>query len=245
MKIGIYAVIVVKQKRLLRHHGKTDAEAHLQRCITINFVVKQATIIKLAENVMPKFISSKEHLLLLQDVVLLEVHIPGIINNIMKYKFLAIIILSSLGVYYSYPEKQNSGIKITSIEVYKSKHKMYLYSNNNVVHTYSISLGGNPIGKKTKEGDQKTPEGKYIIDAKNDKSSFYKNLGISYPNASDKANHYTGGLIKIHGLRNGFGWVGKFHRLYDWTNGCIALTNQEMKTLYNTIEIGTPIYIYP
>jgi murein L,D-transpeptidase YafK len=162
-----------------------------------------------------------------------------------KYILFTILLIISLSVYYFYPINKIGENKITSIEVYKSKHKMYLYSNNIVVHTYSISLGGNPIGKKTKEGDQKTPEGKYIIDAKNDKSSCFKNLGISYPNASDKANHYTGGLIKIHGLRNGFGWVGKLHLLYDWTNGCIAVTNDEMEMLYNNVNIGTPIYIYP
>ena len=163
----------------------------------------------------------------------------------MKYKFLAIIILSSNGVYYFYPEKENSGVKITSIEVYKSMRKMYLFSANIAVHSYSISLGGCPIGKKTREGDKKTPEGNYVIVSKNDKSGYYKNLGIKYPNASDEASNFTGGSIKIHGLKNGFGWVGKFHRFYDWTNGCIALTNEEMETLYNTIEIGTPIYIYP
>ena len=81
MKIGIYVIIVVKQKRLLRLLGKVDVEVHRQRRITINFVVKREAIIKPAENVMPKFISSKGLLPVHQDVVLLEVLILGIINN--------------------------------------------------------------------------------------------------------------------------------------------------------------------
>lgn len=83
------------------------------------------------------------------------------------------------------------------------------------------------------------------LTVKNAFSSCYKNLGVNYPNTSDKEKHYTGGLIKIHGLKNGFGWVGKFHRFYDWTDGCIAVTNQEMEELYNNTEIGTTLTIYP
>jgi murein L,D-transpeptidase YafK len=67
----------------------------------------------------------------------------------------------------------------------------------------------------------------------------------SYPNTSDRANGYTGGLIKIHGLKNGFGFVGKFHRFYDWTDGCIAVTNLEMEELFQNVTIGTKLIIYP
>jgi murein L,D-transpeptidase YafK len=162
----------------------------------------------------------------------------------MKKKILILLIIS-IGIYYFYPTKEIDTSKITSIEVYKSKRRMYLYSNKVMVNSYKISLGGNPIGKKMKEGDEKTPEGIYKIDGKNAHSSCYKNLGVSYPNASDKVNNYTGGLIKIHGLKNNFGWVGKFHRFYDWTDGCIAVTNDEMEDLYNSIDIGTSIQIYP
>jgi len=162
----------------------------------------------------------------------------------MKRKYLFItIILVSLVVYYFYPEKKIGEAKITLIEVNKSQRKMILYSNSEIITTYSISLGFNPEGRKTAEGDGKTPEGTYTIYAKNDKSICYKNLGISYPNEEDKKNHYTGGDIKIHGLRNGFGLVGKFHRLYDWTNGCIGITDAEMEDLYNHIDVGTKIII--
>lgn len=155
------------------------------------------------------------------------------------------ILIIALGVYYFYPTKDCSSFKITTIEVYKSKRKMLLYSKNEVIQEYSISLGFQPIGKKMKEGDGKTPEGVYKIDAKNANSSCYKNLGVSYPNASDRANGYTGGLIKIHGLKNGFGFIGKFHRFYDWTDGCIAVTDLEMEELFQNVSIGTTLIIYP
>ena len=161
-----------------------------------------------------------------------------------KYFFVAIILIP-LFIYYFYPEKKIGNAKITLIEVFKSKRKMLLYANEKVVTSYTISLGSNPIGYKTTEGDGKTPEGIYTIEAKNDKSICYKNLGIAYPNASDRKNNYTGGAIKIHGLRNGFGLIGKFHRFYDWTDGCIAVTDSEMEDLYNNITIGTKIHIFP
>ena len=162
----------------------------------------------------------------------------------MKKKLLILIIIS-IGIYYFYPTKKLGNHEITKIEVYKHKRKLIVYAGSTTVNKYTISLGFQPKGKKMKEGDEKTPEGNYYIDAKNDKSSCYKNLGVSYPNASDRANNYTGGLIKIHGILNGFGWVGKFHRFYDWTNGCMAVTNQEMEELYRHVPVGTPLIIYP
>ena len=162
----------------------------------------------------------------------------------MKKKLLFLLIIS-IGIYYFYPTKKLGNHEITKIEVYKHKRKMIVYAGSKAVNEYTISLGFHPKGKKMKEGDEKTPEGNYYIDAKNDKSSCYKNLGVSYPNASDRANNYTGGLIKIHGLKNGFGWVGKFHRFYDWTDGCMAVTNQEMEELYRHVPVGTPLIIYP
>jgi murein L,D-transpeptidase YafK len=162
----------------------------------------------------------------------------------MKKKLLILLIIS-IGIYYFYPTKKLGNHEITKIEVYKHKRKLIVYAGSKAVNEYTISLGFQPKGKKMKEGDGKTPEGNYKIDGKNAYSSCYKNLGVSYPNASDKANNYTGGLIKIHGLKNGFGFIGKFHRFYDWTDGCIAVTNQEMEELYQNVAIGTTLIIYP
>ena len=114
--------------------------------------------------------------------------------------------------------------------------------------TYKVAIGKDRTGRKEFEGDMKTPEGSYTIINKNARSEFHKNLGISYPNQQDiiqaqRIGKAAGGDIKIHGLKNGQGYVGKFHRWIDWTNGCIALTNDEMDQLYDHTPVGTLIEI--
>jgi murein L,D-transpeptidase YafK len=154
-------------------------------------------------------------------------------------------------VYYFYPENAlPSDTRINKLVVYKSERQLLAYSNGQLIIKYKISLGKQPVGKKEIEGDNKTPEGNYTINDKNANSDFHKNLGILYPNKEDKANakrigKEAGSDIKIHGLHNKLGFIGKFHRWYDWTSGCIALTNDEIDELYKTVKIGTPIEIYP
>lgn len=161
------------------------------------------------------------------------------------------LFLISLVVYYFYPEQQlQSHIKIDWLAVCKSKRELTAYSNGQPIKAYKVSLGKNPIGDKEFEGDKKTPEGIYFINAKNPASGYHKNLGISYPDkldieTSEKRGKPAGGDIKIHGLRNGLGFIGKFHRWYDWTEGCIALTDQEIDELYNAVDVGTKIEIKP
>ncbi len=170
-------------------------------------------------------------------------------SKIIRYTLLLLLI--ALVIYYFYPEqKLPQNIKIDSIIVYKSKRELIAYSNGQAIKTYTISLGRNPIGDKEFEGDKKTPEGIYFINAKNPNSGYYKNLGISYPNKEDievskKLGRSTGGDVKIHGLKNGQGFIGKFQRWYDWTAGCIALTNEEVEELYCTVDVGTKIEIKP
>jgi murein L,D-transpeptidase YafK len=163
------------------------------------------------------------------------------------------IFLTLVGVliYYFYPEtKLSDDIRIDNIVVYKSKREMQVFSNGELLKTYKISLGRQPIGHKEFEGDKKTPEGIYFINDKNPNSSYHKNLGISYPNKDDLENakqlgKSAGGDIKIHGIRNGIGLIGKFHRCFDWTLGCIAVTDREIDELYNAVEVGTSIEIKP
>lgn len=168
-------------------------------------------------------------------------------KKIVKY-ILLLILLGLLGFYF-WPEKKLDTTKpIDKILVIKHERKLEVYSNGQKLKTYKIALGREPIGAKEFEGDKKTPEGIYIINDKNPNSSYHLNLGISYPNESDlkhaeKLGKPTGGLIKIHGLRNGIGLIGKFHRFFDWTLGCIAVTNREIKELYNNVPIGTEIEI--
>ncbi|WP_245945945.1 L,D-transpeptidase family protein [Flavobacterium magnum] len=132
--------------------------------------------------------------------------------------------------------------------MYKSKRQLQAYSDGNLIKTYTIALGKNPVGHKVSEGDMKTPEGLYTINAKNPNSAYHKNLGISYPDDSDRAaaarlGKPPGGDIKIHGLRNGRGYIGRFHRWTDWTHGCIAVTDDEIDELYDAVAVGTPITI--
>lgn len=164
---------------------------------------------------------------------------------------LLLIIPISFLLYYFYPEsKLPKGKIIDRIEVYKSKRKMRVYSGNVLLKTYRIALGKNPVGHKEFEGDCKTPEGIYTIDGKNPNSAFHKNLGVSYPNEKDIEHAMTlgksaGGDIKIHGLRNGYGYRAKFHRWKDWTAGCIAVTDNEIDELYEAVQLGAEIEIFP
>ena len=171
------------------------------------------------------------------------------IRKILLLSFLISFI--GLTVYYFYPEdKLPTDIKIDSIVVYKSERHLLAYASGRLVKTYDISLGRQPVGAKEFEGDKKTPEGIYFINDKNPNSGYHKNLGISYPDKDniEKAKRIgkaPGGEVKIHGLRNRAGFIGKFQRWHDWTLGCIALTDKEIDELYNAVEIGTKIEIKP
>ena len=132
----------------------------------------------------------------------------------------------------------------------KSEAKLYLKKNGKVFKKYHVSFGANPKGHKQQEGDERTPEGKYILDYKNKKSSFYKAIHISYPNANDKKRAKKrwispGGQIMIHGQKNGFGWFSFIVQRFNWTDGCIALSNCDMYEVWNSIDVGTPIEIKP
>jgi murein L,D-transpeptidase YafK len=149
------------------------------------------------------------------------------------------------------------------IVVKKAQRKLYLYSGEKLVRTYRIGLGLSPVGDKVREGDRRTPEGDFYIFTKNDKSAYYLSLGLSYPNAShaqrglrdglitkaqydlimdalrdSKAppqNTKLGGDIYIHG--NGAGT--------DWTWGCVALDDQDIRELFGAVTVGTPVTIRP
>jgi murein L,D-transpeptidase YafK len=119
-----------------------------------------------------------------------------------------------------------------------------------VIKAYSIALGRNPVGPKTRQGDGKTPEGIYSISGRNPASAFYRALRISYPNPADRAHAKKlgvapGGDIMIHGLPNGQGHIGKAHRLTDWTEGCIAVTDAEIEEIWRLVPDGTKVKINP
>ncbi|GAB3533104.1 hypothetical protein GCM10027443_17940 [Pontibacter brevis] len=165
--------------------------------------------------------------------------------------FITVAAFIATSVYYFYPEqKLPAGTTIDKLVVVKSERQLIAYSDGQLIKTYSVALGRIPEGDKEYEGDKKTPEGIYIINDKNPNSAYHKNLGVSYPNADDISHAKSfgkspGGDIKIHGLRNGTGFISKFHRWFDWTQGCVAVTDDEMDELYDAVAIGTPIEIRP
>ena len=140
--------------------------------------------------------------------------------------------------------------KADSILILKKDHLMELLAGGKVIRTYKVALGQGGLAPKVRQGDARTPEGHYIIDAKYANSQYHKALHISYPNAEDKKRAAKlgvspGGSILIHGLPNGKGYVGAAHRLYDWTLGCIAVTDEEIDEIWELVPIGTFVDIRP
>lgn len=137
-----------------------------------------------------------------------------------------------------------TGPPVTGIVVQKAQRKMYLMNGSTVLKDYDFELGFNPTGHKEIEGDGRTPEGAYFIDRKNPNSRFHLSIGISYPNASDRAKaaesgRRPGGDIFIHGTPK------EYRRAADWTWGCLAVKNREMEDIYAMVNVGTPIFLYP
>lgn len=134
--------------------------------------------------------------------------------------------------------------------VLKKEHTLQLLSRGKVIKTYKVALGGDPVGPKARQGDHKTPEGVYVLDRRNAHSQFYKSIHISYPNERDRAaarrkGVSAGGDVFVHGLPNGYGSIGAAHRLKDWTDGCVAVTDEEIDEIWVAVADGTPIEIRP
>ena len=132
----------------------------------------------------------------------------------------------------------------------KEKRRLTLLTKNEVIRTYKIALGGDPDGPKERQGDNKTPEGFYIIDSRNRNSGYHLSLRISYPNEKDKKRAKElgvspGGDIMIHGIKNGLSWVGALHSGLDWTKGCIAVTDKEIEEIDRFVPDGTIVEIRP
>ena len=145
---------------------------------------------------------------------------------------------------------ETPGAVIDRVVVYKHEHKLVLLSQGKEVRSYRVALGREPIGPKTRQGDHKTPEGVYALDSRNPNSQFYKAFHVSYPNskniaAARKLGVSPGGDIMVHGLPKKYAWVGHSHTLHDWTDGCIAVTNDEMDEIWRLVHVGTPIEIKP
>jgi len=136
------------------------------------------------------------------------------------------------------------------ILIEKKERRLTLISKGKVLKTYQIALGGNPNGPKERQGDNKTPEGTYVIDSRNKNSRYHLSLHISYPNEKDKQRAKQlgvspGGDIMIHGIKNGFSWAGDLHTEVDWTKGCIAVTDEEIEEIDKVVPHGTIVEIRP
>lgn len=145
---------------------------------------------------------------------------------------------------------QSAPVHADRVLVLKKEHKLELLSRGKVIKTFKVALGGDPVGPKARQGDHKTPEGIYVLDSRNAHSRFYKAIHISYPNARDRAvarqkAFAPGGDVFVHGLPNGYGVVGAAHRVKDWTDGCIAVTDAEMDEIWSAVPDGTLIEIRP
>jgi len=159
---------------------------------------------------------------------------------------------------------------ITSIIIEKRNRKLFLMDKNEVIKSYKVVLGRSPVGNKVKEGDNKTPEGKYYIDNKNPQSKYHLSLHISYPNKEDRKRAKKQGVdpgrdIMIHGLPNNISdYMNKMKSVnldfvadtsndflswllmkFDWTRGCVALTNENIEEIYDLVDMKTPVYIKP
>lgn len=137
-----------------------------------------------------------------------------------------------------------------SIVVDKSQRRLTLFYQGVEVQSYGVALGKNPVGAKRRRGDGRTPEGLYFIEGRNAQSKYHLALRISYPNAVDRERAAlrgasTGGDIMIHGLPSRFATIGALHRQQDWTEGCVAVTNQEIEEIWNAVPNGARILIKP
>jgi murein L,D-transpeptidase YafK len=140
--------------------------------------------------------------------------------------------------------------KADLVRVVKSESRLYLIRDDQVFASYNVVFGANPKGHKEREGDERTPEGRYYLTYKNPGSAFYLSIHVSYPNADDRAHARElgvdpGGDIMIHGQKNGKEWLSRFSRFVNWTDGCIALSNSDMDEVWDAIDAGIPIEIEP
>lgn len=158
-----------------------------------------------------------------------------------------VLILGTLvfafSAYAKAPQLVSPEQRATLIYVSKSERQLQLFRNDVLLKRYRVRFGRNPQGHKQAEGDERTPEGSYVIDYKNPRSRFHLSLHISYPNAEDRARAKASGLspggdIMVHGGNNIF-------RPFNWTDGCIAVTNKQIEEIWRLVEVGTPIEIVP
>ncbi len=161
----------------------------------------------------------------------------------------AVLVLTASGLLEA-GQALRAGVIAERIVIEKGARTLSLFRGGHVLKTYKIALGPNAKGPKERQGDGRTPEGTYVIDGRKRESAFHRALHISYPNPEDRRRARMrgvspGGDIMIHGLPKGMGAIGKAHLLKDWTQGCIAVTNDEIEEIWRVVPNGTQVVIRP
>ncbi len=157
----------------------------------------------------------------------------------------ALVLLAALSACGPGKFRSYHGPEVTRVVVHKAARRMELYHHAQVLRSFRVQLGGAPFGHKQREGDQRTPEGDYIIDRRNPDSRFHLSIGIDYPRPRDIAQAAANGWdpgsdIFIHGRGPRFARARG-----DWTDGCIAVSDREIEDIYAMVRNGTPITIRP
>jgi murein L,D-transpeptidase YafK len=168
-------------------------------------------------------------------------------RSLIKYSIATMLLVLCVSI----STAQNYSIeKADSVVVIKKDRRLYLHKDGESYASFRVTFGANPSGHKEAQGDEKTPEGDYLLDYKNPNSKFYKSIHNSYPNKQDKAKARElgldpGGDIMVHGQTNGWGWAALVMNFFGWTDGCIALSDKDMDLVWQAIDPGTPIEIRP
>lgn len=161
-----------------------------------------------------------------------------------------VTILATAALVFLFATPAGASEKADRVLVEKSDRLLLLYKNNSLIGSYHIALGGHPNGHKQRDGDERTPEGNYLLDHKEPSSRYYKSIRISYPNAYDMTlakdrGVSPGGEVMIHGQRKAFKWLSPIAQRFDWTDGSIALSNRDMDKVWAAVDPGTPVEIKP
>ena len=164
----------------------------------------------------------------------------------LRFAVLLVLGLSGCSAGRPIPDRE----RIDRLVVYKAEHRMEAWSGKRLLKTYGIAIGSGNPGPKRQKGDKKNPEGLYIIARRFVSKQFYRFLHISYPNQKDrevfsrrKTKGSIGGDIGIHGEKSSYGWLP--HKWVDWTQGCIAVDNDEIEELYRLVAPNAQVIIYP
>ena len=170
---------------------------------------------------------------------------------LIKQRWLAAALLAlSVGLLWQGSLQADEFPVADKVLIEKAARKLHLIKDGRAFKTFDIALGIRPVGDKDKEGDFKTPEGRYTLDMRNPDSDYFLSIHVSYPNSQDRREAQQsgvnpGGAIMIHGQPNVPSRSEAYYRSQDWTNGCIAVSNSDMIDIWLMTGENTPIEIRP